>query len=136
MTRIVVDLPAPFGPTKPVTWPGRTVNVIPSSAGTAPNRLRSPATSMVASMLDEARFRRGRRSSRRGTVLGVVLPGDLPRVSPLRGTAGIPGPGDAAGPGCGDHDCMAAGWAPPIPAAPHSLPAVGVVLGLAAFVQS
>ena len=32
MTRIVVDLPAPFGPTKPVTWPGRTVNVMPSSA--------------------------------------------------------------------------------------------------------
>ena len=31
-TRIVVDLPAPFGPTKPVTWPGWTVNVIPSSA--------------------------------------------------------------------------------------------------------
>src|SRR5258708_4110868 len=85
MTRIVVDLPAPFGPTKPVTWPGRTVNVIPSSACTAPNRLRSLATSMVASMLDQARFRRGRRSSRRGTVLGVVLPGDVPRVSPLTG---------------------------------------------------
>src|SRR5260370_1413847 len=25
MTRIVVDLPAPFGPSKPVTWPGARV---------------------------------------------------------------------------------------------------------------
>ena len=36
MTRIVVDLPAPFGPTKPVTWPGVTMNVIPSNASTGP----------------------------------------------------------------------------------------------------
>jgi hypothetical protein len=45
---MVVDLPAPLGPTKPVTCPGVTVNVIASSASVAPNRLRSPATSMVA----------------------------------------------------------------------------------------
>ena len=44
MTRIVVDLPAPFGPTNPVTCPGRTVNDMPSSASTGPNRLRSPRT--------------------------------------------------------------------------------------------
>src|SRR5690606_19669206 len=50
MTRIVVDLPAPFGPTKPVTRPGRTANVIPSSATFRPNRLRSPVTSIVAFM--------------------------------------------------------------------------------------
>src|ERR1700728_2507596 len=31
MTRIVVDLPAPLGPTKPVTWPGATVNVTAQS---------------------------------------------------------------------------------------------------------
>jgi len=36
ITRIVVDLPAPFGPTKPVTWPGVTMNVIPSRASTDP----------------------------------------------------------------------------------------------------
>src|SRR5579872_2610904 len=47
---MVVDLPAPFGPTKPVTWPGWTVNVIPSSACVEPNRLCSPSISMVASM--------------------------------------------------------------------------------------
>src|ERR1700722_2476656 len=135
-TRMVVDLPAPFGPTKPVTWPGRTVNVIPSSACAAPNRLRSPATSMVASMLDEARFRRGPRSSRPGAVFGVVLPGDVPRrESLLRGMAGIPGPGDATGPGCGDNNPMATGWTQRTAAAAHSLPAVGMALALAAFGQ-
>src|SRR3984885_10632361 len=50
-TRIVVDFPAPLGRTKPVTWPGETVNVIPSSASVGPNRLRSPDTSMVASLM-------------------------------------------------------------------------------------
>src|SRR5437667_443915 len=50
MIRMVVDLPAPFGPTNPVTWPGETVNVIPSRARAGPNRLRSAVTSMVASM--------------------------------------------------------------------------------------
>jgi hypothetical protein len=34
--RMVVDLPAPFGPRKPVTMPGRTVNVSPSTAVLAP----------------------------------------------------------------------------------------------------
>ena len=47
---MVVDLPAPFGPTKPVTWPGWTVNDMPSRASAGPNRLRSPETSMVACM--------------------------------------------------------------------------------------
>src|SRR5580698_9177883 len=54
-TRMVVDLPAPFGPTKPVTWPGPTVNVIPSSACTGPNRLRSPSISILAFMATRCR---------------------------------------------------------------------------------
>jgi hypothetical protein len=33
---MVVDLPAPFGPTKPVTMPGLTVNVTPFTALCAP----------------------------------------------------------------------------------------------------
>src|SRR5580693_4233636 len=137
MTRIVVDLPAPFGPTKPVTCPGRTVNVMPSSACAGPNRLRSPATSIVASMVRKTRDRAGRRSSRRGAVLSVVLPGDVPRrVYPLRGMAGIPCPGDAAGLGCGDNECMATGWTQRIAAAPHSLTTVGGVVGLAALGQA
>ena len=46
---MVVDLPAPLGPTNPVTRPGRTVKDIPSSATVGPKRLRSPLTSMVTS---------------------------------------------------------------------------------------
>ena len=38
---MVVVLPAPFGPRKPVTRPGRTVKLSPSTAVTGPNRLRS-----------------------------------------------------------------------------------------------
>jgi hypothetical protein len=34
--RIVVDLPAPLGPRKPVTRPGSTVKVMPSTAAVAP----------------------------------------------------------------------------------------------------
>jgi hypothetical protein len=48
---MVVDLPAPLGPTKPVTCPGLTVNDIPSSATVDPKRLRRPVTSMVAALL-------------------------------------------------------------------------------------
>jgi signal transduction histidine kinase len=50
--------------------------------------------------------------------------------------AGIPGPGDAAGLGCGDNDCMVTGWTQRTVAAPHSLTTVGGVLGLAAFGQA
>ncbi len=48
MTRIVVLLPAPLGPRKPVTWPGRTVKLRPSTAVTAPKRLTSRSTSITA----------------------------------------------------------------------------------------
>ena len=34
--RIVVDFPAPFGPRKPVTTPGCTVNDSPSTASLSP----------------------------------------------------------------------------------------------------
>ena len=52
MIRIVVDFPAPLGPTKPVTVPGATVKVTPSRAIVRPNRLRSPSTSIVVSLMD------------------------------------------------------------------------------------
>src|SRR5215207_5257031 len=46
--RIVVVLPAPFGPRKPTSRPRRAVNDAPSSARTAPYRLdRSSISSMV-----------------------------------------------------------------------------------------
>ena len=39
MSRMVVDFPAPLGPRKPVTMPGRTSNVRSSTATFAPYRL-------------------------------------------------------------------------------------------------
>jgi uncharacterized linocin/CFP29 family protein len=54
---MVVDLPAPFGPTKPVTCPGAAVNVMPSSATVVPYVLRRSSTSMVASMPGFLRIR-------------------------------------------------------------------------------
>jgi hypothetical protein len=46
MIRMVVDFPAPLGPTNPVTRPGRAVNVILSSAVVPPYRFRNSATSI------------------------------------------------------------------------------------------
>jgi hypothetical protein len=45
--RIVVDLPAPFGPRKPVTMPGRTVNESSSTASVSPYRLVREVTSIM-----------------------------------------------------------------------------------------
>jgi hypothetical protein len=44
--RSVVVLPAPLGPRKPVTCPGSTVKVSPSTAVTGPYRLVKPVTVM------------------------------------------------------------------------------------------
>src|SRR6188472_4486232 len=41
-TRIVVDLPAPFGPRKPVMLPGATVKSSPSNAWVRPKDLTRP----------------------------------------------------------------------------------------------
>ncbi len=54
---MVVVLPAPLGPTNPVTCPGATLNEIPSRATAGPKRLRRPVTSMVGSMLLKVRSR-------------------------------------------------------------------------------
>ena len=51
--RIVVDLPAPFGPRNPVTWPGRTVNVRFCTAGVEPKCLVSPCTSIMPTSLPD-----------------------------------------------------------------------------------
>jgi hypothetical protein len=48
--RIVVDLPAPFGPTNPVTRPLRAVNVKLSTATVLPYAFERPFASMVASI--------------------------------------------------------------------------------------
>ena len=47
--RIAVVLPAPFGPRKPVSRPGWTANVQPSSAASAPKRLVTASNSSTIS---------------------------------------------------------------------------------------
>ena len=46
--RIVVDFPAPFGPRKPVTTPGSTTKLKPSTAVLSPNRLVRPSSSIIS----------------------------------------------------------------------------------------
>src|SRR5438874_1290395 len=53
--RIVVDFPAPFGPRKPVTVPGRTVNVRSETAVVGPYRLVSSWISIMKSTLPNGR---------------------------------------------------------------------------------
>ena len=132
---MVVDLPAPFGPTKPVTWPGWTAKDMPSRASVGPNRLRSPATSIVASMVTEARDRRRPRSSRLRAVFGLVA-----RSSPLRGTARYPARGTRPVRPAGtmrDDDFMATGRTRRrIAGSPSALALAGALLALAAFGQA
>src|SRR5215217_9713182 len=47
--RIVVDLPAPFGPRKPVTRPGSTVKEMSSTAALAPYVLVRPCATIMRS---------------------------------------------------------------------------------------
>jgi hypothetical protein len=54
MARIVVVLPAPFGPRNPKTWPEGTSNDSPSSAMTDPYRRRKPSISSSAEAMAKA----------------------------------------------------------------------------------
>ena len=75
ITRIVVDFPAPLGPTKPVTCPGATVNDIPSSASGRPEPLAQAGDF-------DGRFHAGNARSASGA---VVTPGAIFAVA-VRGT--------------------------------------------------
>ncbi len=85
--RIVVDLPAPFGPRKPVTMPGCTVNVRLLTAVFSPYRSVSPSELDHAATLKRAKsppatWGRGA-SGRRGTgVSGTAEP--APRARSAR----------------------------------------------------
>src|ERR1700761_1856415 len=50
--RMVVDLPEPLGPRKPVTTPGCTVNDKSSTASFSPYRFVSPTASIMRVTLD------------------------------------------------------------------------------------
>ena len=108
MHRRVVDLPAPFGPRKPVTRPGWTSNERSSTATVRPNRLVSRRTSITATdgTGSGSRLCQARRAStsQRPVFAGAPLVGPVgperrrvelePQVG-LDGVAG-PGAGDAA----------------------------------------
>ena len=58
---MVVDLPAPLGPTNPVTAPGRTEKDRSSTATAEPNRLLIPVTSIcIGGMVGLATILTGR----------------------------------------------------------------------------
>src|SRR3979409_309123 len=51
ISRMVVDLPAPFGPRKPVTMPGSTEQVRSSTARVRPNTFVRPGNSIIELMI-------------------------------------------------------------------------------------
>src|ERR1700730_7651072 len=77
MQRIVVVLPAPFGPRKPVTLPGSMPNVRLSTAILAPYRFVRPRTSIMGnrSSLKLRRFQFWPAADRRRVTPGDDLPG-------------------------------------------------------------
>src|SRR4051812_25199603 len=62
--RMGVDLPAPFGPRKPVTAPDRTVNVAPSTAVRRPYRFDTARASIIPVVLSPVVAAQGRRVPR------------------------------------------------------------------------
>ena len=52
---MAVVFPAPFGPRKPVSRPGRTVNVHRSRAVTGPNRFVTPSKPSISITLTDNR---------------------------------------------------------------------------------
>src|SRR6266545_5277632 len=83
--RMVVDLPAPLGPTNPVTRPGGTVNERSSTATVRPNRLVRPRAWMVASMAWDGTARGASGASRGGAIFERARGGDRWLSCPPRG---------------------------------------------------
>src|SRR5580704_4923692 len=101
MHRIVVVLPAPFGPRKPVTLPGSMPNVSPSTAVFSPYRFVSPRTSIIKLVLSLVTYAQFWLSS----PLARVGPGD-DLQSPCRVTPVFP-----CGAGVQPHRVAVAGGA-------------------------
>src|SRR5688500_2328977 len=95
---MVVDLPEPFGPRKPVTCPARTVKLRPSTATVLPYRLVRPCTSIMAMSVSSSVSAYlhgtdrpdGAESGYHPTTGRGVTPG---RVRTRRGGGGRAGPG-------------------------------------------
>src|SRR4051812_7014433 len=87
--RSVVDLPAPFGPRKPVTAPARTSKLRSSTATTSPKRLLSPWISIAAIHLSPWRFRCLELSAGRAPISSAV---GRVRGQPRVGSRALHGP--------------------------------------------
>src|ERR1700749_1962240 len=76
---MVVDFPAPFGPRNPVTTPGFTTKLSPSTAALSPYRLVRPSTSIMcvlfSSLVADA-------SDDTQRAVGVHLPWDRKFLAP------------------------------------------------------
>src|SRR6185437_3480720 len=103
--RMVVVLPAPLGPRNPVTRPGRTAKLSPSTAVTGPNRLVSPLASINAGRTGGRRRAGGARwpagsaaspAAGDGESRAPPAPGereaDDDRPAPFRQVPDLPGP--------------------------------------------
>src|ERR1700744_2126910 len=89
MQRIVVVLPAPFGPRKPVTLPGSMPNVRSSTAVFSPYRFVRPSTSIMNVALSRVTCGPFWPPATPGRVarsddFGVLLPGDKAGGEPPR----------------------------------------------------
>src|SRR5262249_37309717 len=104
ISRIVVDLPAPFGPRNPVTRPGCTVNDRFSTASVLPYRLVSVRASITRSpyllALTSPPGRRCSAVAPRGNQ--SVTESALTWRTMATGPATPSGPGDSPGSACGD----------------------------------
>ena len=94
MMRIVVDLPAPFGPRKPVTRPGRATKDTSSTARWAPYVLVTPSTvimrlSLVAAARPAHRPQGSRTATKEG---GRTRRRDLLHESPARSVSRVQRP--------------------------------------------
>src|SRR5689334_8869002 len=79
---MVVVLPAPFGPRRPYTSPGSTLNVIPSTARTVSNWTVRFSTRMAGACETDASV------SHRASVVTVILP--PPAVRPAAAARASP----------------------------------------------
>src|SRR6266540_1099890 len=94
---MVVDFPAPFGPRKPVTIPGRTVKVRSSTATLCPYRLVSPRTSIISPVLLRMRRHGPTTLAGRGRAVGRAHGGRLVGFSSPRRKAGLMACGSGGG---------------------------------------
>ena len=93
--RIVVVLPAPFGPSTPYTEPRRTARSTPSTARTSPKVLTRPEASIARFVvISGSDSRSGENSSWSHRIYGSRVPVSMRNWSYARGSVAVPGADD------------------------------------------